>query len=92
MFTFFVVQVAVPDLLEATKGADILVFVLPHQFVNKICDTLKNNIKKSAIGVSLIKVENHTKFTNTTEICVLNIDFECEINFQSHLEFPTTFL
>ena len=69
-------------MLEATKGADILVFVLPHQFVNKICDTLKNNIKKSAIGVSLIKVENHsiTKYSNNTEICVLNIDFESEIS------------
>lgn len=47
--------VAVPDLLEATREADILVFVLPHQYVHKICSTLKNNIKQGTVAVSLIK-------------------------------------
>ncbi|XP_048728352.1 glycerol-3-phosphate dehydrogenase [NAD(+)], cytoplasmic-like [Ostrea edulis] len=47
--------VAIPDLLEATTGADILVFVLPHQYVKKICSTLKGNIKSNAVAVSLIK-------------------------------------
>ena len=27
----FLTQIAVPDLVESVKGADILVFVLPHQ-------------------------------------------------------------
>ncbi|XP_018602674.1 glycerol-3-phosphate dehydrogenase [NAD(+)], cytoplasmic [Scleropages formosus] len=47
--------VAVPDLLDAVKGADILVFVIPHQFVGKVCDTIKDTIKKDAVGMSLIK-------------------------------------
>lgn len=52
-------QVAVPDLLEATREADILVFVLPHQYVHKICSTLKNNIKQGTVAVSLIKVKKN---------------------------------
>ncbi|KAJ1160468.1 hypothetical protein NDU88_000970 [Pleurodeles waltl] len=47
--------VAVPDLLEAAAGADILVFVVPHQFIGKLCDQLKSHVKKDCIGVSLIK-------------------------------------
>ncbi|TSM44124.1 Glycerol-3-phosphate dehydrogenase [NAD(+)], cytoplasmic [Bagarius yarrelli] len=40
--------VAVPDLLEAVKGADILIFVIPHQFVKRTCDTIKGHIKADA--------------------------------------------
>ncbi|KAL7837632.1 hypothetical protein SRHO_G00273430 [Serrasalmus rhombeus] len=47
--------VAVPDVVEAVKGADVLIFVIPHQFVNKTCDTIKGHIKKDAVGMSLIK-------------------------------------
>ncbi|XP_074836530.1 glycerol-3-phosphate dehydrogenase [NAD(+)], cytoplasmic isoform X2 [Carettochelys insculpta] len=47
--------VAVPDLLKASAGADILIFVVPHQFINKLCEQLKGHVKKEAIGVSLIK-------------------------------------
>ncbi|XP_076238237.1 glycerol-3-phosphate dehydrogenase 1 [Calliopsis andreniformis] len=47
--------VAVPDLVEAAKDADILIFVIPHQFVYKICTTLLGNIKPTAVGLSLIK-------------------------------------
>lgn len=46
---------AVPELLEATKDADILVFVLPHQFVMNICTQLKGHIKPGAFAISLIK-------------------------------------
>ncbi|KAG9339671.1 hypothetical protein JZ751_023317 [Albula glossodonta] len=46
---------AVPDLVEAVNGADILVFVIPHQFIGKVCDTIKDKIKKDALGLSLIK-------------------------------------
>jgi glycerol-3-phosphate dehydrogenase (NAD+) len=54
--SLFCCQVAIPDLLAATTGADILVFVLPHQYVKNICSTLKGNIKSNAVAVSLIKV------------------------------------
>ncbi|XP_074499839.1 glycerol-3-phosphate dehydrogenase [NAD(+)], cytoplasmic [Sebastes fasciatus] len=46
---------AVPDLVEASSDADILVFVIPHQFVAKVCDTMKGKIKTDALGISLIK-------------------------------------
>uniref|UniRef100_A0A671LHR8 Glycerol-3-phosphate dehydrogenase [NAD(+)] n=1 Tax=Sinocyclocheilus anshuiensis TaxID=1608454 RepID=A0A671LHR8_9TELE len=47
--------VAVPDVTEATSGADFLIFVIPHQFIGKICDQMKPHVKPGAIGVSLIK-------------------------------------
>ncbi|XP_034959676.1 glycerol-3-phosphate dehydrogenase [NAD(+)], cytoplasmic [Zootoca vivipara] len=47
--------VAVPDVVKASADADILIFVVPHQFIGKLCDQLKGRIKKDAIGVSLIK-------------------------------------
>ncbi|KFQ24141.1 Glycerol-3-phosphate dehydrogenase [NAD(+)], cytoplasmic, partial [Merops nubicus] len=47
--------VAEPDLVKACSGADILLFVVPHQFIGKVCDQLKGHVKKDAVGVSLIK-------------------------------------
>ena len=47
--------VAVPDLVEAAKDADILVFVVPHQFLHRSLKTLEGKIKPDAIGLSLIK-------------------------------------
>jgi len=52
-------QVAVPDVVEATNGADILVFVLPHQFIGRICDQIAGQIKSGTFGISLIKVSCH---------------------------------
>lgn len=49
-------QVAVPDVVQATADADILIFVVPHQFISKICAQLKGHLKANAIGISLIKV------------------------------------
>uniref|UniRef100_A0A6Q2X2H0 Glycerol-3-phosphate dehydrogenase [NAD(+)] n=1 Tax=Esox lucius TaxID=8010 RepID=A0A6Q2X2H0_ESOLU len=46
---------AVPELLDAAKEADILVFVIPHQFIGRVCDTLRGKIKSDALGMSLIK-------------------------------------
>ncbi|XP_071055538.1 glycerol-3-phosphate dehydrogenase [NAD(+)], cytoplasmic isoform X3 [Onthophagus taurus] len=47
--------VAIPDVVDAAKDADILIFVLPHQFIRTICSTLFEKIKPTAIGLSLIK-------------------------------------
>ncbi|KAK1165989.1 glycerol-3-phosphate dehydrogenase [NAD(+)], cytoplasmic-like [Acipenser oxyrinchus oxyrinchus] len=47
--------VAVPDVAEASTGADILVFVVPHQFISKLCDQIKPKIKPGTFGISLIK-------------------------------------
>ncbi|EEB12364.1 glycerol-3-phosphate dehydrogenase, putative [Pediculus humanus corporis] len=46
---------AVPDVVEAGKDADILVFVVPHQFIKKLCESLLGKIKPTAVGLSLIK-------------------------------------
>ncbi|KAM8806691.1 glycerol-3-phosphate dehydrogenase 1-like protein [Eudromia elegans] len=47
--------VAVPDVAEAASGADVLVFVLPHQFIGRICEQIAGQIKPGAFGISLIK-------------------------------------
>lgn len=47
--------VAIPDLLEAALDADILLFVVPHQFLPRLCLQLKGNVKSSAVAISLIK-------------------------------------
>lgn len=47
--------VAVPDVVEAAKDADILVFVVPHQFIVRLCSQLLDKIKPDAVGLSLIK-------------------------------------
>ncbi|XP_015516118.2 glycerol-3-phosphate dehydrogenase [NAD(+)], cytoplasmic-like isoform X1 [Neodiprion pinetum] len=47
--------VAVPDLIEAAKDADFLIFVIPHQFIRTLCATLLGKIKPTAVGLSLIK-------------------------------------
>ncbi|XP_032092612.1 glycerol-3-phosphate dehydrogenase 1-like protein [Thamnophis elegans] len=47
--------VAVPNLTEAVKDADLLVFVIPHQFIYKICDAITGHLTKQAVGISLIK-------------------------------------
>ncbi|CAL1597833.1 unnamed protein product [Knipowitschia caucasica] len=48
--------VAEADITEAVKGAAILVFVIPHQFISKLCDQIKPHIDPgSTIGISLIK-------------------------------------
>ncbi|ORX58029.1 glycerol-3-phosphate dehydrogenase [NAD+] [Hesseltinella vesiculosa] len=47
--------VAIPDCVEAAKGADILVFVLPHQFVYRICEELKPVVRRGCHAISLIK-------------------------------------
>lgn len=48
--------VAITDLVEACTDSDILVFVVPHQLVSKLCGQLKGKVKQNAIAVSLIKV------------------------------------
>ncbi|CAL1528337.1 unnamed protein product [Lymnaea stagnalis] len=47
--------IAIPDVVDASRDADILIFVLPHQFVRGVCEKLKGNIKSTAVAVTLIK-------------------------------------
>lgn len=48
--------IAIPDVVESAKDADILIFVVPHQFIRNICNSLLGKIKPTAVGLSLIKV------------------------------------
>lgn len=47
---------AVPDVVEAAKDADILIFVVPHQFIPGLAAAMVGKIKPTAVGLSLIKV------------------------------------
>jgi glycerol-3-phosphate dehydrogenase (NAD+) len=47
--------VAVTNVVETCKDADILIFVIPHQFVTKVCNDLKGKVKTDAVAISLIK-------------------------------------
>lgn len=42
-------------MVEAAKDADILIFVIPHQFIKGLGAQMSGKIKPSAIGLSLIK-------------------------------------
>ncbi|ETE73780.1 Glycerol-3-phosphate dehydrogenase 1-like protein, partial [Ophiophagus hannah] len=53
--------VAVPEVVEAAEEADILIFVVPHQFIPKICEQLTGHVKAGAIGISLIKKAQGSK-------------------------------
>lgn len=47
---------AIPDVKEAVKGSNVLVFVLPHQFVYRVCESLRDVIsKENCRAISLIK-------------------------------------
>mmetsp|Transcript_34620 Transcript_34620/g.98533 ORF Transcript_34620/g.98533 Transcript_34620/m.98533 type:complete len:1052 (+) Transcript_34620:79-3234(+) len=47
--------VAVPDPVEAVTGANILVFVLPHQFLDSLLDKIAPVVTPGTIAVSLVK-------------------------------------
>jgi len=46
---------AVPDIKEAALDADLIVFVIPHQFIKRSCSPLSGKLKPGAKGLSLIK-------------------------------------
>jgi glycerol-3-phosphate dehydrogenase (NAD+) len=47
--------VAVPDIVEAAAAADILIVVIPHQFIQRSLGPLKGKLKAGAMGISLVK-------------------------------------
>lgn len=47
--------IAVADLEEACRGATLLIFVLPHQFLPKLLPVIRASAHPSCRGVSLIK-------------------------------------
>jgi len=47
--------VAIPDIETAVAGADMLIFVLPHQFIKRVLSPLNGKLKPGTTGLSLIK-------------------------------------
>ncbi|NWT20718.1 GPD1L protein, partial [Vireo altiloquus] len=47
--------VAIPNLNEAVQDADLLVFVIPHQYIHKVCDEITGRVPRKALGITLIK-------------------------------------
>ena len=47
--------VANPDLVDAVKDADILVFNIPHQFLPRIVSQMQGHVKKDARAISCLK-------------------------------------
>ena len=47
--------IADPDVVSATKGAHVLIFVLPHQFLGGLCKKIAGNHAPNCIAISLIK-------------------------------------
>lgn len=47
--------IAVDSAEEAARGADLLIFVLPHQFIENVCKSLKGKVAKDAKAISMIK-------------------------------------
>jgi glycerol-3-phosphate dehydrogenase (NAD+) len=71
--------VAVPDLIESAHDADILLFVLPHQFMLNICKQLVGKIKPGSFGVSLckgfyVKPDGQVDLISNMVKSILNID------------------
>jgi glycerol-3-phosphate dehydrogenase (NAD+) len=47
--------VAIPDICDAAGQADVIIFVIPHQFMERALSPLKGKLKPGAVGISLIK-------------------------------------
>ena len=47
-----------PDLLKSCQEADILIFILPHQYLPSVLNTLKNHLKPNVLAISLMKGED----------------------------------
>lgn len=50
--------VAHADLRKAVEGATALVFVMPHQFLEKTLDAIEGHVAPGAKAISLIKVSS----------------------------------
>ncbi|GMM34950.1 glycerol-3-phosphate dehydrogenase (NAD(+)) [Saccharomycopsis crataegensis] len=47
--------VAEPSIVETVKGADIIVFNIPHQFLGNVCKQLKGKVPPTARAISCLK-------------------------------------
>lgn len=73
-------QVAVPNLAEAAEGADLLVFVVPHQFIRKLCDEMVGCVSTKARGITLIKVTALQSETLQVQRAVTSLWAQCVLS------------
>eukprot|EP00128_Syssomonas_multiformis_P008684 Colp12_sorted_trinity150504_noHs@8501 len=72
--------VAIPNVVEAAKDADVLVFVLPHQFVKNVCKQLLGNLSPTARAISLIKgLDTEKGLSRVSEIIRENLNIEVSV-------------
>ncbi|XP_071787819.1 glycerol-3-phosphate dehydrogenase 1-like protein [Asterias amurensis] len=73
--------VAIPDAKDAVKGANIIVFVIPHQFIERICKDIQGCVEKDALAISLIKgvtvKDNGLQLITEVIKSYLNIEVNC---------------
>ena len=55
----------------AVFDADILIFVVPYQYIHDVCDKLRGKVKSSAMAVSLVKVVDRLVTTAKCHCSVL---------------------
>lgn len=80
--------VASADLSALGDWADVLVFVLPHQFLERACQTLKGHVKAGAYGISLIKgihVEAGKEMTLLSDKIRTSLGIECGVLMGANL-------
>ncbi|KAF2343458.1 Glycerol-3-phosphate dehydrogenase NAD-dependent eukaryotic [Trinorchestia longiramus] len=72
---------AVPDLIEVTELADILVFVVPHQFMEKVIGQMKGHVRKNAVGVNLTKglIYKDGEFVLLSQMIEKELDIPCGV-------------
>lgn len=72
--------VAVPDVAESVTDADILVWVLPHQFVGRICGQIKESVKKGAVSLSCIKgLQDSSELALISSLIKQELDTDCSV-------------
>ncbi|KAG7663905.1 uncharacterized protein J8A68_002593 [[Candida] subhashii] len=47
--------IANPDIVDTVHDADLIVFNIPHQFLNRICKQLRGNVKPTVRAISCLK-------------------------------------
>jgi len=71
---------AVPSVVDAVQGSDVLVWVLPHQFVKRICSQIKETVKPGATSLSCIKgLQDSSELALISQLIEQELGTECSV-------------
>lgn len=72
---------AMPDLLEAVEGSELLIFVTPHQFVKSLVAAMKPVVSPRARAISLVKGMDviDARFQLVSQIIQVELDINCSV-------------